>query len=632
MPIENYFLFEDGNPLDYIVDNTPVRLRPYQLNAHAAVDKWVADGYRRLLVVMATGVGKTPWLSTLKFKRALFLAHRDKLCEQLYNTVKWAKPDLRVGVEKAEQSASQYDDVVVASVQTMGAEREDRETGIRRITNRLLKWDKNHLDLIVIDEAHHALSPSYLKILKHFGVGEPGGPLLVGVTATPYRGDGEALSNLFDERHGEPTFCYPIEQATQDGWLCDIQYRRIRSSVDISDLDPVGDDLDNEQVAERVDIDDRNSLIISSVDKYARNRKSILVFAVNVKHAERLRDQFIKRGYSAACVHYKIPPNEKEEILNDFSAGKIQVLVNVAILTEGVDIARIDCLVFGRPTRSMTLMSQMLGRGTRQICPRCLSTNFDVLHVLPFLWHCQSCNRDWGGSKAKNCLVLDIVDLCGQLNIRSAMSLFDVRQIDLLGEPIRTALPVIRQAASIGIQVSDEDTIEDVRTRVNRFNDLVSRTKYIDTKAEAIDLFGSIRPTDANEHSHFPWQRLGDDRFMMFCFNGERIGLWRNELGEWWAGKTGNGRKKISVRAKVPWGKVDKQVKRWLGNPIAVSPTYSVPGWKFVTRTAKWRSAPPKPTQIKALERMGVYSLPDKLNRGWAHDLIALIEYNRGKR
>ncbi len=614
---DEYYSFEDGDPLEQTVEKNPLRLRHYQLDALTAIDESVAAGRKRPLVVMATGTGKTPLLVSIPFKRALFLS---------------------VGMEKAEQSATQYDDVVVASIQTLGARRKITKEGEEpdahpeyELTRRLKKWNNKHFDWIVIDEAHHALGNSYLRILQHFGVQDKDGPCLLGVTATPFRGDGGALSNVFDENDGEPAFKYPLEQATNDGWLCDILYKRVKSAVDISAVAPRGDDLNLSELSEKVNVDQRNSLIVSSVVKHAVGRKHILVFAVDVEHAESLAGAFKDKGYKAAAIHYKIPKQEKENLLSAFRTGELQVLVNVAILTEGVDIPTVDCLVFSRPTRSMGLLSQMLGRGTRQLCPMCKSTHFDVVDRLPMRWACNFCDNKWSRETAKTCLVLDIVDLVGNLSIRGAMSLFGEREVDLLNEPIREALPVLRQANQLGVVVKDDDTIDDVKKAVERVEALVANTRHIDTQAEAIDLFRSTaRPAGNDVPSVFPWQKLGDDKFVLFAMNGKRIGVWRNDLGEWCF--AGAGRKiQFSSRQKCPWGNVDKLIKRVMNNRVQVSDNYSVAAWKFITASAKWRTKKAKPTQVEALKRIGVKVVPDKLSRGSAHDMLALIEYHREK-
>lgn len=628
--VEEYFLFEDQEQAILALGNH-INLRHYQTAAHDAVDYWVEKVGRKPLVVMATGTGKTPWFATCKFRRVLILAHRDRLCEQSISTFQWVRPELKVGLEKADSSASQYDQVVVASIQTLGSKRAN-DKGELELTRRLLKWPQNHFDLIIIDEAHHALGKSYLRILHHFRAGEPDGPVLIGVTATPFRGDGQPLSNLFDEHNGQVAFKYTLEDATNDGWLCDLIYKRVKTKIDISHVKPKGDDLDEKQLAKAVNVDPRNSAIISAVDKHAPDRKSILVFAVDIDHAETLCEQFQKRGYSAGVIHYKIPKVEKDKLLRDFQEGSLRVLVNVHILTEGVDIPRTDCLVFCRPTRSLVLLSQMLGRGTRQMCPKCESTHFDVVSKLPFRWHCNKCGNDWGEEESKNCLVLDFVDLCGTLDIKSAMDLFEARTVDLMNTPIREALPVLRDAAQLGVVVEEGDNIEQVAQRVNRLRGLVDKTIYIDTEAEAVDLFHSIRRTATTEFSNFPWQKVGEDKFLLFAMDGQRIGLWRNDTGEWWMGKTGQGKQMLTTRSKCPWGSVDKTVKRYLSEHVPVSTNYSVPGWKFIQTYAKWRSKEPRPTQLQHLKKLGVNTVPKDLNRGRAHDLISLIQYQRGKK
>lgn len=633
MFVEEFYIFEEHDPVEAMAAHSAVQLRPRQLDAHAAYNKWIKTVGRRPLIVKATGTGKALVIATLPFRRMLVLAHRDRLCNQLYETIRWARPYLKVGMEKAEYSASRFDDVVVSSIQTLGARRRKRneageEEEVFEITRRLTKWDKNHFDLIVIDEAHHALGNGYLRILQHFNAGAPDGPILCGFTATPFRGDGRPLSNLFDDHNGQVAYKYTLEDATDEGWLCDLEYRRIRTGVDISDLNPTEEDLNPTELSNKINVDLRNSTIISAVEKYADHRRTILVFAADIAHADKLCTQFVERGHNAEIVHYKIPKEEQADIFKRFESGTTRILVNVGIATEGVDVPTTDCLVLARPTRSLVLLSQMLGRGTRNLCPHCTSTHFSVRSTRPFVWFCNSCKQPWGEPERKTCLVLDFVDLVGQLDIRSAMELFDAREVDLLGQPIREALPVLREADSMGITTTPDDTIEQIRERVERLRGVADKTIYVETQAEAIDLFKSIERAPVDQHSIFPWQKLGKEKFLLFGPRGEKIGVWKNDLGEWWIGKVGHGKQKIGIRPKAPWGQVDKAVKRYLREPIAVSRDWSIPGWRIIHSNVKWRNNKPTDKDKADLRRVGVRTIPPGINRGAIKDMINLINYN----
>jgi superfamily II DNA or RNA helicase len=342
---------------------------------------------------MPTGTGKTQVFVALaslaKKGRVLMLAHRDELVGQAVTRI-WDQLGVVAGVEKAERRAvrtagSGAQQIVVGSVQTLQ-------------NTRLRQWPTNAFSLVVIDEAHHAAARSYQAIVKHFA-----GARVVGVTATPDRGDGRGLGRYFDSVAYE----YGIGEAITDGWLVEPSVWRIHiDEVDLGEVprragDLVGSILDEEiakgvHAAARVLLDradDRQTLIFTPGVATAHDLVEVLCAA---------------RPRCAAAIDGTTPTEQRRSILTAHATGVIQYLVNYQVLTEGYDSPTISCLGLLRPTFSRGLYTQMLGRGL----------------------------RPWPGKN--NCLVLDFTDSSGRLDL--------VGPEDILGGSDATAIKEAKKA------------------------------------------------------------------------------------------------------------------------------------------------------------------------------------------
>jgi len=232
--------------------------------------------------------------------------------------------------------------IVVASVQTL--------------YNRLDKIDPDRFQLLLVDEAHHYVSRTYLACVRHFNA-----KLSTFWTATPRRLDGLSLTNIAQKIVHE----YRIENGIQDGWLANVNAYQIRTEVSLEGVKKVAGDFNQKQLSERVDCRARNRLIVDRYGKYCEKEQA-LAFCVDINHAYNLRDIFREAGYRAEAVVSDLErcPN-RAEILERFSKGEIDVLTNVNILTEGYDYADIGCILMARPTQSESLYIQCIGRGTR---------------------------------------------------------------------------------------------------------------------------------------------------------------------------------------------------------------------------------------------------------------------------
>lgn len=338
-----------------------MQLRPYQEEARAKVQQEWKEGRKRTLLVLPTGCGKTIVFSKIiedrvkMGERVLVLAHRSELLEQASDKLMTAT-GLGTALEKAENtSIGTWFRVVVGSVQTMQREK------------RLSQFPTNHFDTIVIDEAHHAISDGYQRVLEHFGEAN-----VLGVTATPDRGDMRNLGSYFDSLAYE----YPLVDAIKSGYLSKITAITIPLELDLSTVSQQGGDFKVSEIGTA--LDPYLEQIADEMVKQCKNRKTV-VFLPLVKTSQKFRDILNEKGFRAAEVNGE--SKDRAEILEDFDKDKYNVLCNSMLLTEGWDCPTVDCVVVLRPTKVRALYSQMVGRGTR------LAPGKENLLLLDFLWH-----------------------------------------------------------------------------------------------------------------------------------------------------------------------------------------------------------------------------------------------------
>jgi superfamily II DNA or RNA helicase len=339
-----------------------LQLRDYQEDALARSAQFEAKGVRKQLWIAATGLGKTVMFSALAERRggrALILAHRDELVSQAAAKVREVWPGVDVGVVKGERDEVRSH-VVVASVQTLS-----RSSRLERLA---AAWESPGLlsgadpfDLVVVDEAHHATAASYRVVLDRLRAGEDGGPLLVGVTATPDRGDGKGLDDVFQE----VTCSYDILWGIGHGYLADLRGKRVElDALDLGQVKVRQGDYEAGAAGRAMDAAGAPDVIRRAWQEHASDRKT-LVFTPTVDLAQHVADEFLHHGIPAAMVSGATPLDERRSILRRFSDGELQVLANCAVLTEGYDEPSVRCVVIARPTKSRALYVQMVGRGTR---------------------------------------------------------------------------------------------------------------------------------------------------------------------------------------------------------------------------------------------------------------------------
>lgn len=335
-------------------------LRPYQQQARDRIHAEWDAGHTRTLLVLPTGTGKTIVFASVAADqvragdRVLILAHRGELLEQAADKLQ-RSTGLVSAVEKAESTClDSWFRVVVGSVQTL------------QRTARLERFPQDYFGTIIIDEAHHAITDGYRRILDYFS-----GAKVLGVTATPDRGDMRNLGEVFDSLAYE----YKLTDAIKEGYLCKIMAQTIPLQLDISSVTLSGGDYAVADLGTA--LDPYLEQIAAEMAVRCKGRKTV-VFLPLIRTSQKFRDLLNAKGFRAAEVNGQSA--DRKEVLADFDAGKYNVLCNSMLLTEGWDCPSVDCVVVLRPTKVRSLYSQMVGRGTR------LSPGKTDLLLLDFLW------------------------------------------------------------------------------------------------------------------------------------------------------------------------------------------------------------------------------------------------------
>ena len=431
----------------------PTILRPYQKEAVAAVLSARRDGTRRMVVCLPTGSGKTVIFSELARmarRPVLVLAHRRELVDQAREKLAHALADPSVvAVEQGGEAAAASARVVVASIRSLHEERLARLLALRRF------------GLVIYDECHHAAAEDNKRVLASLGAFQADwGGTLLGFTATPSRADGQGLDTIFER----VVYSRSLSQMIDGGFLVPLRGYRVATAADLEGVTAGSGDFAVEELAEAVDIQDRNALVARTIQELARDRRTI-VFCVTVRHAANLARALAAVGVPAGVVHGTLPPEERARVLAAFRAGRISAITNVGVLTEGFDDPGVSCVAMARPTRSDGLYAQCVGRGTR------LSPG------------------------KKDCLVLDFVDL-------SALSLVTLptlaglpRDLDLQGMDLRDAERAMQAlwGANPGFEVEPGAiTLGEIQDRAAAFDPL------------KLDIDPDLRAISANR-----WESLG---------------------------------------------------------------------------------------------------------------------------
>jgi len=544
-----------------------VQLRNYQQEALDAMLKAERAGISKQLVVLPTGAGKTVLFAHLPIVRQnslpmLVLAHRAELLSQAKAKIESMNPDLSVGIEKAESRAGKAD-VVVASVQTLGRGNSDRIEG----------FENTYFKSIVVDEAHHAAANSYQKILNYF---KP--DYVLGVTATPQRSDSVRLVDTFDEI----VYYKSIEDLINEGWLCPLVGYKVKTDTDISEVEIVNGDYKQEQLAEAIDNPSRNTSIVNAFIDLAGTKKTV-VFAANIAHARNLAASFAAQTRAQVrIVLGETIDEEREQILKDFKSGKVQVIINVGVLTEGFDEPSIEAIILARPTRSSLLYTQIVGRGTR------LNDN------------------------KLNCMIIDVADATKGKKPVSLPTLLGLPpDFDLQGQSFTEVAKEFEKL---------KEFCPGMATHVLNPDDIKNSYKEI-------NLFMPPPPNPAViEYSKFVWAEIGVNSFQLNLSSIDSMQIYYDALGRWVSQiKQRSGDKYLytpighAATLRTVFARTDEWIRK--NRPTTLS---------LIDADAMWRKDSPTDKQIKMLRRIGV-PITTEITKGMASQIISKYYENNPK-
>jgi DNA repair protein RadD len=320
-------------------------LRPYQAEVIAKFWRAVEAGQRRIIIVAPTASGKTVMARAIveqarsKAFGSLFLAHRREILTQTSNKLR----GIPHGVIRPGDQPRPLESVQIASVQTL------HRRAIKAGTMELPE-----AGLVIVDECHHVIARSYRSIIERYPAS-----ILLGLTATPCRGDGRGLGSIFQTM----IQCPQVGELVAQDFLVPT---RVYAPVD-PDLHGVhvrrGDYVESE-LADRMDRPQLVGDIVTNWVKFGERRKTVC-FATSVRHSIHIRDEFIASGVRAEHIDGTTPMDERDATLALLASGEIEVVTNCMVLTEGWDMPALGCLILARPTKQMGLYRQMIGRGLR---------------------------------------------------------------------------------------------------------------------------------------------------------------------------------------------------------------------------------------------------------------------------
>ncbi len=540
-----------------------ITLRDYQVKCLESIYEAYKRGVRRQLVSLPTGSGKTVIFSEFpryfKMKNQMIvLAHRAELLDQARDKICRANPDLKVEVEQAGRSADPESDVIVASVPTLG----------RKGSSRLTDIDPDRFFLIIVDEAHHSTAETYKRILKYLGLFNPETKkLLVGFTATPKRGDGVGLNEVYQEI----VYSRSLPEMIQDKYLSPVAGYRVETDVDLTRVKTRMGDFVTSQLSEAVNIIERNNVIINVYKSYLKGKKT-LCFCVDVAHARSVSQSFNDEGITAESITGDMDSALREKILNDFSAGKIDVIANCMVLTEGYDEPSVEGIILARPTKSTLLYTQMIGRGTR-------------LHP-----------------GKENVTVIDIVDVTRGHSLTTLPSLFGLSEdFNLEGHTTDEAKDAIEwvEVNRPWVRIENAGSLSDLRYKCTK-----------------IDLFDLQTPEEIRDYADFAWTAVGGGGLRLSLTEGRKMIIMPTILNEFEMIMSGKGKEKVAA------------VKQNLASAIYEAEAFIRKEYSdlipLVSLNSRWRNQPATEKQLSILTGRNL-DVPHGITKGQASYLIGML-------
>jgi superfamily II DNA or RNA helicase len=562
---------------------TDITPRYYQQYGLEALDESVQRGIKRNAIVSATGTGKTI-LGCLRIKKklsegkkCLILVDQRLLAYQWkYDLIK-VIPNVKIGIEMSTTTASKNDDVVIATVQTLG----------RKGKKRIKKFGPI-FDFVICDEVHKSPTPTWMRALEYFGVGQDNfhsDKELLGLTATFYRNDDVSLGKLFDD----VAYKYPIKDALRDGWLTDIEHYPVSTKTDISKIQSYKDDFNLTQLSDRLNNPVRNSLIVKSYKEISGGEKAVC-YTANVKHAYDLQKVFEHHGINAQVIEANTDEDLRKQWVDEFKSktGDIDVLLNFGTLTTGFNAPEATTLILARPIKSQVLYVQIIGRGLR---PSSMA-NVDL----------------WDGEDEKElrrtaidlsdkpaCKLIDLCDVWGSHEIATPVSLFglnnemDTRKKKRIFKEVVEPLDELK--AETGMDVSTIVDIDDIDM-------IVQRNK--------VDITKHKTPTKIRNLTNKRWMELENGGYELPFRKEDKILIIERDESKQLLGKEGHKLMEYDMKSKIT-----KELNTFnsLEGAFNIADQYiDQQGWDTTFKERRgWMDAEPTEKQIALLLKLYTY-------------------------
>ncbi|KAK8207166.1 DEAD/DEAH box helicase-like protein [Phyllosticta capitalensis] len=577
----------------------PIQLRDYQEECIQSVLDYLSRGHNRLGVSLATGSGKTVIFTQLidrvpapdKYAtQTLILAHRRELVEQAAKHCANAYPDKTVDIEMGNIHASGAADITVASVQSIIS------------GDRIEKFDPRRFKLVLVDEAHHIVAETYLKVLDWFGLKKNTNPktALVGVSATLLRFDGRRLGTVIDHVVYHKDYVEMIE----DNWLSDVIFTTVSTKADLSNV-KVGanGDFQTSSLSQAVNTNEINEIAVRSWLAKAEARKSTLVFCVDLEHLTGLTATFRRHGIDARYVTGDTPNKIRSERVEAFRRNEYPVLLNCGVFTEGTDIPNIDCVLLARPTRSRSLLVQMIGRGMR------LHPDKKDCHIIDMVAALQT-----GIVTTPTLLGLDPDTLLEQASAEDAKKIKERKEEEKVRE---------EKIAEVATVTAGEHT--EIRSTVT-FTDYDSIQELLDDT----EIDQAVRKL-----SNFAWVCVGQDRFALTCNQAGFLIVERDEEDpELFVVKHTQAMPfYLSRKSRSPYFKPQVIAKGpSLEHAIRAADTFAAERFPliFIEKWQSWRTKTASEAQIEFLNKFrdddGKLAVGE-INKGKAQDMITRIKH-----
>ena len=513
-------------------------------------------------------------------------------CEKAY-------PNKSIDIEMGDIHASGAADVTVASVRSLVS------------GDRLNKYNRDRFKLVLVDEAHHVVAPGYLQVLEHFGLEErrDRGPALVGVSATFSRFDGLRLGSVIDH------IVYHRDYVDMIGekWLADVIFTTVKSKAVLSHVRTGKDGgFHTRELSEAVNTEITNDITVKAWIEEASERKSTLVFCVDLKHVASLTATFRKHGVDAQYITGGTKKRVRGERLEAFKNRKFPVLLNCGVFTEGTDIPNIDCVLLARPTKSRNLLVQMIGRGMRLYPGK------------------------------KDCHVIDMVASL-ETGIVTVPTLFGLDPSEVVNSANVDALKELKDKQVEGLLTSDANATDPFSSSGVPGNHHLDFTHYDSVHDLIEDTSGERHVRAISQHA---WVQIDSNKYVLAAKGGiltvERrlpddstnpqpeasfLVIYKHSLPP-------------TEKSKSPWSRPRTVATATsLSDALHAADTFAASKFEriFITTSSSWRKGPASQGQLDFLNKLREINednllTEDDLTKGQAGDMITKIKFGaRGR-